>query len=262
MIGSETVLPAGRVLSTTDLPLYVQGLNVAYGSRPVLWNVEFSAAAGSLTAVVGPNGAGKSTLLRAVIGQVPRLSGHVRVFGRRFEPGDGTVAYVPQQGVVDWEFPASALDVVAMGLYGDIGWFRPVRRRHRARALEMLDRVGLADSAGRQIGQLSGGQRQRMFIARALAQDAEIFLLDEPLAGVDAVTETRIMTILRELADAGRTIVAVHHDLETLREYFTHALLLNGRVVEAGPVGGVVASASLGRTYGRFATAGAGIGTG
>ncbi|MCY4588974.1 MAG: ABC transporter ATP-binding protein [Alphaproteobacteria bacterium] len=262
MVGSEAVPPAGRALSTTDLPLYVQGLNVAYGSRPVLWNVEFSAAAGSLTAVVGPNGAGKSTLLRAVIGQVPRLSGHVRVFGRQFEPGDGTVAYVPQQGVVDWEFPASALDVVAMGLYGDIGWFRPVRRRHRTRALEMLDRVGLADSAGRQIGQLSGGQRQRMFVARALAQDAEIYLLDEPLAGVDAVTETRIMTILRELADAGRTIVVVHHDLETLQEYFTHALLLNGRVVEAGPVGGVVASASLSRTYGRFATAGAGIGAG
>ena len=262
MIVPETAPVSRRALSTTDVPLYVQGLTVAYGSRPVLWNVDFTAAAGSLTAVVGPNGAGKSTLLRAVIGQVPRLSGHVRVFGRRFGPGDGTIAYVPQQGVVDWDFPASALDVVVMGLYGEIGWFRPVRRSHRDHAMEVLERVGLADSGDRQIGQLSGGQRQRMFIARALAQDAEIYLLDEPLAGVDAITETGIMAILRELADAGRTVIAVHHDLETLQEYFSHALLLNGRVVEAGPVGAVCASASLDRAYGRRAAAGPGIGAG
>lgn len=259
---SETPLPAERsrpaavALSTADTPLYVRGLTVTFGTRPVLWDVDCSAAQGSMTAVAGPNGAGKSTFLQAIIGLVPRISGHVRVFGREYRPGGGTIAYMPQRSAVDWDFPASALDVVTMGLYGGIGWLRPVRNRHRERAMEMLDRVGLADFAGRQIGQLSGGQRQRVFIARALAQDAEIYLLDEPLAGVDSVTETRIMQILQELADRGRTVIAVHHDLSTLERYFSDVLLLNGRTVASGPAASTVTPAALAAAYGGTAAPG------
>ncbi|NNG03623.1 MAG: ABC transporter ATP-binding protein [Inquilinus sp.] len=241
---------AAAPLAEADRPLSVRGLTVAYHHKPVLWDVDYSAPAGGPIAIVGPNGAGKSTFIRAVLGLVPRLSGEVRVFGRPVERQRRAIGYVPQRSSVDWDFPASALDVVAMGLYGRIGWLRPVRNRHREQALAHLDQVGMAEFAGRQIGQLSGGQQQRVFLARALAQDARLYFMDEPFAGVDAATERAIAKVLAELDRQGRTVVCVHHDLQTAPDYFRHVLLLNGRVVAAGPMETTFTVANLQVAYG------------
>jgi len=233
-----------------ESPLAVSGLSVAYHDRPVLWNVDFVAPHSGLVAILGPNGAGKSTFLKAVLGLVPPLAGEVRFFGRPLDRRSGLVAYVPQRSSVDWEFPITALEVVAMGLYHRIGWFRPVRRRHLEAARAQLDRVGLADLADRQVGQLSGGQQQRVFLARALAQDARLYLLDEPLAGIDAASERVVIGLLRELAAAGRTVIAVHHDLESVADVFDRAMLLNVRRIAEGPVAEVLAAGNLARAYG------------
>lgn len=237
--------------------LSIHDLTVAYHRRPVLWDIDYDAPVapdgrGSLVAVVGPNGAGKSTLIKAALGLVPRASGSVAIFGQPYERvrGRGVVGYVPQRESVDWDFPVSALEVVAMGRYARLGWFRPVGRADLAAARDCLHRVGMADLADRQIGQLSGGQQQRVFIARALAQDARLYLMDEPLAGVDAATEQAIVAVLRGLRDEGRTVLCVHHDLQTAAEYFDHALLLNTRVIAAGPVADTLTPANLHRTYG------------
>ncbi len=255
LIERLTKRPRGA-LSAADVPLFVAGLTVAYGRRPVLWNVDYACPAGAMVGIVGPNGAGKSTFLKAVLGLVPRLAGHVRIFGAETGSAPRRIAYVPQRNSVDWDFPASALDVVTMGLYGRIGWLRPVRHRHRAEALECLDRVDLADLANRQIGQLSGGQQQRVFIARALAQKGDIYLMDEPLAGVDAATETRIIAVLRDLQRDGRTVLVVHHDLSTVGDYFSHVLILNGRVLSAGPTVDAFNDTALIEAYGgRLASA-------
>ena len=215
-----------------------------------MWDVDYSAPAERLIAIVGPNGAGKSTLIKAVLDLVPKVSGHVQFFGKRYRKQRSRVAYVPQRTSVDWDFPVSALDVVTMGLFRKIGWFRPVTRRWRNIARETLDRVGMADFAGRQISQLSGGQQQRVFLARALAQDADLYLMDEPFAGVDAATEQAIVLILRELRDQGKTALVVHHDLPTVSEYFDEVLLLNMRLVAAGPVSEVFTDENLRATYG------------
>jgi manganese/zinc/iron transport system ATP- binding protein len=231
-------------------PLSIHDLTVAYNRKPVLWDVEYEAPDRALIAIVGPNGAGKSTLIKAVLGLVPAASGLVEVYGRPVARQRHLIGYVPQRGSVDWDFPVSALEVVAMGLYGRIGWLRPVARRHRETARACLDQVGMADYADRQISQLSGGQQQRVFLARALAQEARLYLMDEPFAGVDAATETAIVDVLRRLKQEGRTVVAVHHDLQTVPEYFEHVLLLNGRVVATGPVREVFTPDNLRRTYG------------
>jgi manganese/zinc/iron transport system ATP- binding protein len=231
-------------------PLSIHDLTVAYNRKPVLWDVEYEAPDRALIAIVGPNGAGKSTLIKAVLGLVPAASGLVEVYGRPVARQRHLIGYVPQRGSVDWDFPVSALEVVAMGLYGRIGWLRPVARRHREAARACLDQVGMADYADRQISQLSGGQQQRVFLARALAQEATLYFMDEPFAGVDAATETAIVDVLRRLKDEGRTVVVVHHDLQTVPEYFEHVLLLNGRVVAAGPVAEAFTPDNLRRTYG------------
>jgi len=233
-----------------DAALCIHDLTVAYRGRPVLWDIDLDVPRGALVGLVGPNGAGKSTLLRAALEMVPRVSGEIRFLGRTLKEARRSIAYVPQRESVDWDFPVRVIDVVAMGLYGRIGWFRPVRRRHRATALEALERMGIADLADRQIRQLSGGQQQRTFLARALAQDAELSLLDEPLAAVDAATEEAIVTILRELRSRGRTIVVVHHDLTTAPLYFDRVILLNQRVVAEGPMAEVFTPENLHRTYG------------
>ncbi len=230
-------------------PLSVTHLTVAYGERPAVWDVTWSAPPG-LTAIVGPNGAGKSTLLKATLGLVPALSGTVRFFGRPLEEVRDRVGYLPQRASVDWDFPASALDVVCMARYPRMRWWGPVPRRHREAAREALVQVGMADFADRQIGKLSGGQQQRVFLARALAQDADLVLMDEPFAAVDAATEAAIVTVLRNLAARGRHVVAVHHDLGTVPEYFSHVLLLNARVFAAGPVKDVFTPENIGATYG------------
>ncbi|MGP1345064.1 MAG: metal ABC transporter ATP-binding protein [Phycisphaerales bacterium] len=235
---------------SAESPVSVHAMTVAYQRKPVLWDVDFDASAGRLTAIVGPNGAGKSTLIKACLGLVPRASGQVAFWGGSYRGARSRVGYVPQRESVDWEFPVSALDVVCMGRYRRIGWCRPVTRSHRAAALSCLERVGMREYAGRQISQLSGGQQQRVFLARALAQEADLYFMDEPFAGVDAATERAIVGVLRELRGAGKTVIAVHHDLQTVPAYFDDVILLNMRVVAAGPVREVFTSANLQKTYG------------
>jgi manganese/zinc/iron transport system ATP- binding protein len=234
-----------------DVPaIEIHDLTVAYRSRPVLWDVDVVFPERKLIAIVGPNGAGKSTLLKAVLGLVPSVTGWVKIFGAPYRRRRSWVGYVPQRESVDWDFPTNALDVVTMGLYGSLGWVRRPSRSHRALALECLDRVGMRDFAGRQISQLSGGQQQRVFLARALAQDARLYLMDEPFAGVDATTERAILSLLQDLRARGRTVVAVHHDLQTVADYFDHVVLLNMRLVADGPVSEVFSQENLQRTYG------------
>jgi manganese/zinc/iron transport system ATP- binding protein len=235
-------------LATT--PLRVWDLTVAYQRTPVLWDVAFQIPPSSLVAVVGPNGAGKSTLFRAILNLIPRTSGKIQVFGEDFHTQRRRVGYVPQRESVDWEFPVSVLDVVTMGLYREIGWLWPVRKQHRARAMEVLHQVGIADLAHRQISHLSGGQQQRTFLARALAQDADLYLMDEPLAAVDAATELAIIEQLQTMRQHGKTCVVIHHDLQTVPDYFDHVLLLNMRVVASGPVSEVFTPENLQKTYG------------
>ncbi len=243
---------AGRELPehSPDSPLSVHDVTVAYQRKPVLWDIDYDAPDRSITAIVGPNGAGKSTLIKACLGLIPLVSGRVHVYGRPYAAQRRLVGYVPQRESVDWDFPVSALDVVCMGRYAMIGWCRPVTRKHRNAALDCLDQVGMADYARRQISQLSGGQQQRVFLARALAQESKLYLMDEPFAGVDASTEQAIVGVLRRLRSEGRTVICVHHDLQTVPEYFDHVLLLNTRVVAAGPVAEVFTAENLQKTYG------------
>lgn len=231
-------------------PLSIHDMTVAYHRKPVIWDIDYNAPSGKLVAIVGPNGAGKSTLINAALDLVPKASGQVRIFGKPYRQQRGRVGYVPQRESVDWDFPVNALDVVAMGLYRRIGWCRPVTRKFRKLALESLDRVGMADFAHRQISQLSGGQQQRVFLARALVQDADLYLMDEPFSGVDAATERAIVLLLRELRSRGKTALVVHHDLQTVTEYFDHVLLLNMRLVATGPTSEVFTHDNLRKTYG------------
>ncbi|MDX9912211.1 MAG: ABC transporter ATP-binding protein [Phycisphaerales bacterium] len=228
----------------------VHDLTVAYGRKAVLWDVDVSLPEGKLIAIVGPNGAGKSTLLKAVLGLVPLASGRVEIFGQPLRRARRMVGYVPQREAVDWDFPIDALGVVLMGRYGRLGWVRRPRRADRTRALECLTQVGMQDYSSRQISQLSGGQQQRVFLARALAQDASLYFMDEPFAGVDAATERAIVGVLRGLREEGRTVVAVHHDLQTVAEYFDHVVLLNTRLIAAGSVREVFTPGNVQRTYG------------
>ena len=242
--------PVEREVAGELSPLSVERLTVAYNRKPVLWNVSYAAPAQSLIAIVGPNGAGKSTLLKASLGLIPKVSGEVRIFGQPVRKARRRIGYVPQRGSVDWEFPASALDVVTMGRYGRIGWCLPVTRRHREVARACLDKVGMVEFADRQIGQLSGGQQQRVFLARALAQEADLYIMDEPFAGVDAATERAMVDVLRELKRTGKTVICVHHDLHTVAEYFEELMLLNVRVIAAGPVEDTFNVENLRQTYG------------
>lgn len=235
---------------SAESPLSVHAMTVAYLRRPVLWDVDYDAPANKLIAIVGPNGAGKSTLIKACLGLTQRASGQVEYWGRSYQSQRGRVGYVPQRETVDWDFPVSALDVVCMGLYREIGWLKPVGRKHKAAAMACLDKVGMVDYAQRQISHLSGGQQQRIFLARALAQKADLYFMDEPFVGVDAATERSIITVLRELRDTGKTVIAVHHDLPTVPEYFDEVVLLNMRVVAAGPVAHVFTTENLQKTYG------------
>ncbi len=231
-------------------PLAIHDMTVAYHRKPVLWDIDYDAPPGKLIAIIGPNGSGKTTLIKAVLDLVPRASGRVRFFGQSYRKHRSRVGYVPQRGSVDWDFPVSALDVVAMGLYRKIGWCKPIASKYRRAAMESLDRVGMASFSKRQISQLSGGQQQRVFLARALAQDADLYLMDEPFAGVDAATERAIVAILHELRTEGKTALVVHHDLQTVNEYFDHVVLLNMRLVATGPTAEVFTKENLRSTYG------------
>jgi manganese/zinc/iron transport system ATP- binding protein len=233
------------------LAIEVADLTVAYHEKPVLWDVDLDVPQGVLMAIVGPNGSGsKTTLLKAILGLVRPAAGRIFIFGQPYQKQRKLVAYIPQRGSVDWDFPTSALDVVTMGRYGDLGWVRRPGKKERAAALESLEKVGLKEFASRQISQLSGGQQQRVFLARALVQDALIYLMDEPFQGVDATTERAIITLLRELRAGGKTLVVVHHDLQTVPEYFDSVMLLNVRKIDSGPVREVFTPENLRAAYG------------
>jgi manganese/zinc/iron transport system ATP- binding protein len=228
----------------------INDLTVAYHEKPVLWDVDLDVPEGVLMAVVGPNGAGKSTLIKAILGLVQSAAGKVRVYGKPFAQQRQLVGYVPQRGSVDWDFPTNTLDVVMMGLYRKLGWIKRPGRPEQELAMESLKKVGMADFAGRQISQLSGGQQQRVFLARALVQDAQIYFMDEPFAGVDATTERAIISLLHELRAAGKTVIVVHHDLQTVPEYFDWLMLLNVRRIASGSVQETFTEENLRRTYG------------
>ncbi len=230
--------------------VYVRDLTVAYEEKPVLWDIDLDIPDSTLTAIVGPNGAGKSTLIKTILGLVPSSAGTVRIFGEPYGRNRKAVGYVPQRGSVDWDFPTDSLDVVLMGLYGQIGWMKRPTKVHRQKALECLDRVGMADFAKRQISQLSGGQQRRVFLARALAQDARLYFMDEPFAGVDATTEVAIVAILKTLRDEGKTVVVVHHDLDTVPTYFDRVALLNVRLIANGLVAQTFTPDNLQKAYG------------
>ena len=224
-------------------------LTVAYGRRPVLWNVDFEIPKPCLFGIIGPNGAGKSTLLKASLDLVQKAGGSVRFWGQPLAQVRSRIAYVPQRETVDWDFPVTVMDVVRMGATSKLGWFQRGGKRERELALGSLDRVGLADFSNRQIGKLSGGQQQRVFLARALAREADIYLLDEPMAGVDAGSQEQIFNILVNLRDQGKLIVAVHHDIRTAVEWFDAVALIDMRLVAAGPTAEILTPENLTMTY-------------
>jgi manganese/zinc/iron transport system ATP- binding protein len=230
--------------------LEINDMTVAYGDKPVLWDVDVAVPPGTLMAIVGPNGAGKTTLIKAALGLVRAAAGQTLINGKPYAEQRRLVSYVPQRGSVDWDFPTTVLDVVMMGRYGSLGWFRRPGKHEREHALEALRKVRMEAFADRQISQLSGGQQQRVFLARALVQDAEIYIMDEPFQGVDAVTERAIIALLRDLRAEGKTVLVVHHDLQTVPEYFDWVTLINVRRIASGPVSEVFTEANLRATYG------------
>lgn len=227
-----------------------EDMTIAYHDKPVVWDVDLRVPRGIMMAIVGPNGAGKSTLLKGLLGLIPLTAGKVTVFGESYDKQRKKVGYVPQRTAVDWDFPTTVLDVVLMGTYGKLGWFKRPGKEEYYQATEALDKVGMRDYSHRQISQLSGGQQQRVFLARALTQKAEVYLMDEPFQGVDAATERAIISLLKELKEAGKTVVAVHHDLQTVPEYFDWATLLNVRNIAGGPVDEVFTQENLRKAYG------------
>ncbi len=228
----------------------VTDLTVAYNEKPVLWDVDMQVPPGVLMAIVGPNGAGKTTLIKSILGLIDPVAGQVSIYDKPYEEQRRLVGYVPQRGSVDWDFPTSVLDVVMMGRYGILGWFKRPGAAEREAARIALDKVGMGDYADRQISQLSGGQQQRTFLARALVQDAQIYFMDEPFQGVDATTERAIISLLKELRARGKTVIVVHHDLQTVSEYFDWVMLLNVSAIASGPVATEFTEENLRRTYG------------
>lgn len=229
----------------------VKDLTVTYNKECVLKHINLSIPTGQMVAIVGPNGAGKTTLLKALLQIVKTQQGEVIFPSIEHGVDSGKIAYVPQSGSVDWDFPITVIDVVIMGMYGELGWFKKAGKREKKVALEMLEKVGMSGYENRQIGQLSGGQKQRVFLARALVQNAEIYLMDEPFKGVDAVTELVIVNLLKELRNQGKTVIVVHHDLDTVKEYFDWSILINKSIVACGPVKDVCKKENLYLTYHR-----------
>ncbi|QYX42539.1 manganese ABC transporter ATP-binding protein MntB [Bacillus inaquosorum] len=228
----------------------LDNVTVAYHKKPVLQEISLQVPEGKLIGIIGPNGAGKSTLIKTILGLVPRASGDISIYGKDYKDQRTRIGYVPQRGSVDWDFPTSALDVVLMGRYGRIGLLKRPKKADVEMAKAALEKVGMLDYAKRQISQLSGGQQQRVFLARALCQDADIYFMDEPFAGVDAATERAIMTLLAELKQKGKTVLVVHHDLQTAEDYFDWILLLHLRKIAFGPAENVFTIENLQKTYG------------
>lgn len=241
---------SGPKVAVEAAPLEIHDLTVAYHKKPVLWGIDLEVPAGKLVGIVGPNGAGKSTLIKAIMGLLPLSSGWIKIFGEPYANKLRRVGYVPQRESVDWDFPVSVMDVVLMGRYGHLGLIKRPAKKDREIARECLEKVKMLPFANRQISNLSGGQQQRVFLARALAQESDLYFMDEPFAGVDAATESAIVALLHELKSKGKTMLVVHHDLPTARNYFDMLLLLNMRVVAFGPTNEVFTYELLQKTYG------------
>ncbi len=235
--------------NNADYVIEVEDMTVAYHIKPVLWDIDLKVPKGILMAIVGPNGAGKSTLLKAMLNLIKPISGNVLFNGQPYEKQRRHIGYVPQRGSVDWEFPTTVLDVVLMGRYSHIGWIKRPRQVDKKYAMEALEKVAMQGFANRQISQLSGGQQQRVFLARALVQDADIYFMDEPFQGVDAMTEKAVINILKELRSQGKTVVVVHHDLQTVTEYFDWVTLINTQLIASGPVDEVFHDENLRKAY-------------
>ena len=227
----------------------INDLTVAYEDKPVLWDIDLDIKKGTLMAIVGPNGAGKSTLIKAMLNLIKPITGCISFFGSSYKKERSKIAYVPQRGSVDWDFPTTALDVVEMGRYGKIGWIKRVGKSDRKIAVDAIKKVGMEGFEKRQISQLSGGQQQRIFLARALVQDAEIYFMDEPFQGVDAKTEKSIINILKKLRDEGKTVIVVHHDLQTVEEYFDYITFINVAVISSGKVKEIFNRENIEKTY-------------
>lgn len=230
--------------------LEIHDLTVAFDRKPVLWNIDLTIPQGTLVGIIGPNGAGKSTLIKAVMGILPLSSGHVKLFDHDIDDVRSKISYVPQRESVDWDFPTSVLDVVLMGRYAKLGLFKRPRKADRDIAMDCLRKVGMEAFAHRQISQLSGGQQQRTFLARALAQQADIYFMDEPFSGVDAATEKTIINLLRHMTQTEKTIIVVHHDLHSVSQYFDWVIMLNTRLVAFGPTQTTFTQKNLHETYG------------
>lgn len=250
LIGRELRGGGSKTLHEPSLAVHVEDLTVSYHGRPVLWDIDVNIPPGVMAAIVGPNGAGKSTLIKSALNLVKPTAGHITIHGVPYDRQRRRVGYVPQRSTVDWDFPTTALDVVTMGLYGQLGWCRWPGKADRQRALDALEQVGMDGLADRQISQLSGGQQQRVFLARALVQDADVYFLDEPMAGVDATTERTIVDLLHALRSQGKTVVVVHHDLQTVNDYFDWLVILNVQVLAQGPVEQVYTMDNLRKAYG------------
>ena len=239
-------MPINQSLSAIE----VADLTVAYQEKPVLWDIDMSVPPGVLMAIVGPNGAGKTTLIKAILGLVRSASGQMLIYGKPYRQQRHIVSYVPQRGSVDWDFPTTVKDVVMMGRYGVLGWLRRPGQQEKKLASEAMEKVGILNLEDRQISQLSGGQQQRVFLARALIQDTQIYFMDEPFQGVDATTERAIVSLLQQFRQEGKTVVVVHHDLQTVSDYFDWVTLLNVRRIASGPVDAIFNESNLRQTYG------------
>ena len=232
-----------------DIIIKVEDLTIAYEDKPVLWDIELGIKKGILMAIVGPNGAGKSTLIKAMLDLIKPITGEVRFYNEKYSKVRDKIAYVPQRGSVDWDFPTTLYDVVEMGRYGRVGFLKRVPKSEKNRVMEAIEKVDMLEYVDRQISQLSGGQQQRVFIARALVQDAEIYLLDEPFQGIDKKTEGSIVKILKGLKEEGKTVIVVHHDLQTVPEYFDEVVLINRKVIASGKVNEVFTKENIDETY-------------
>lgn len=230
--------------------LEVSHLTVEYNSNPILSDFSVTIPQGVMCGIIGPNGAGKTTFIKAVLQLISVASGMVTILGMLFKDARKHIAYVPQRGSIDWDFPITVFDMVLMGCYGKLGWFRRPGDLEHIQVYEALAAVGLERYADAPINTLSGGQQQRVFLARALMQNAQIYFLDEPFAGVDIATEKIIINLFKKLRDEGKTIIVVHHDLFTASTYFDWIMLLNKTCIACGPVENVLTSVNLDCTYG------------
>lgn len=232
-----------------EIIIDVEDLTLAYNENPVVWDADAQIINNSRTAIIGPNGAGKSTFLKGILGLIKPLAGEVKIMGKSPKDARKHIAYIPQTASVNWDFPTNVLDVVLMGRYKSLGWIKRPGKKDMEIAKQALNKMGMYEYKNRQISELSGGQRQRVFLARAICSDAQIYFMDEPLAGVDMTTEKIIMDTIKEFQANGKTIVAVHHDLNTIKEYFDYLVIINRRVIAYGPMDQVFTEENLQIAY-------------